>query len=350
MDGESRHEVGEMLHLKPPAWAEGFSASKEEEKNGKLTSSGENKTSLSSSSSARSSSSLSPSLTSPASPLIAELVCSLTQRRLYRELVLALRLGLEDAQADFSFLRVKGLKALIKALASVPASDTLIHLFQDSQADKTLQVVPVLFEHSLAPARNPPVLPSDPLSLNEPVQVVSPPTDYEVALALRVLEGCCLLDKGSRVLAAQHMAIKEVIELLSAGGVLEQGACLDVLPALMLDTHINQQEFLRHQGIKKIWELVKYGHVDEAMRLKCAEFLLLLVGDLLPTDHDENTEFQVSAESALEELHELLGDLFSSILKQVDHVAASLSNNQAREEVLRSQAKLLLELIDSSTW
>jgi hypothetical protein len=80
-----------------------------------------------------------------------------------------------------------------------------------------------------------------------------------------------------------------VIELLSAGGVHEQEACLDTLPALMLDMPINQkvnirfdchifntkpfhsllsdvQEFLMHDGIKKVSELVKHDNVDEAMR------------------------------------------------------------------------------------
>jgi hypothetical protein len=76
---------------------------------------------------------------------------------------------------------------------------------------------------------------------------------------------------------------------LSAGGVHEQGACLDTLPALMLDTPINQkvnimfdyhifnikpfhsllldiQEFLMHDGIKKVSELVKHENVDETIR------------------------------------------------------------------------------------
>lgn len=341
-----------MLHLKPPAWAEGFSVNKEEDKNNQSSSDNKNKgkVSISSSSSAGSSSSVLPSPSS-ASPLIVELVNSLTHRRLYREVTLALHSGIQDAQADFSFLRVKGLKALLKALASFSLSDALIHLFQDSQADRTLQVVPVLFERSLAPAKSPPMLLTDPVSFDEPLQVVSPPTDYEVALALRVLEGCCLLDKGSRNIASQHMAIKEVIELLSAGGVLEQGACLDALPALMLDTPTNQQEFVRHQGIRKISELVKYGHVDETMRLKCAEFLILLVGSLLPSDSDdENNEMHPCAEDALAELQELLGDAFYLVFKEVDQAAASFSNSQERGEVLHSQAKLLLELLDSSSW
>eukprot|EP00250_Pteridium_aquilinum_P002032 c12241_g1_i1 orf=375-1424(-) len=349
-----------MLHLKPPAWAEAISVSKEQDKNSICSSHSDNSTnnkntskvsSISSSSSAASSSSPSPSSALRASPLIAEVVNSLTHRRLYREVALALHSGLQDAQADFSFLRLKGLKALLKVLTSLSSSETLIHLFQDSQTDKTLQVVPVLFEHSLAPARSQPMAFGDSVSFDEPLQVVSPPTDYEVALALRVLEGCCLLDKRSRNIASQHMAIKEVIELLSAGGVLEQGACLDALPALMLDTPINQQEFLRHEGIRKISELVKHGHVDEAMRLKCAEFLLLLVGSLLPSEcGDENSEVHLSAEDALTELHELLGDVFYTVLKEVDEASTSFSNSREREDALHSQAKLLLELLDSSSW
>lgn len=339
-----------MLHLKPPAWADGFSVSKEEDKETQSSRDGKNKgnISISSSSSAGSSSSVLPL---PGSPLIGELVSSLTHRRLYREVTLALSSGLEDARADFSFLRVKGLKALLKALSSFSLSETLIQLFQDSQADKSLQVVPVLFEHTLAPAISLPMLPSDPISFDKPLQVVSPSTDYEVALALRVLEGCCLLDIGSRHTASQHKAIREVIDLLSAGGLLEQGACLDALPALMLDTPVNQQEFVRHQGIQKISELVKYNHVDKAMRLKCAEFLLLFVGSLPPSGNDENNELHLSAQDALAELKELLGEAFYLVCKAGQaSAAASSSNSQERGDALHSQAKQLLELLDSSSW
>ncbi|KAH7298462.1 hypothetical protein KP509_25G044700 [Ceratopteris richardii] len=344
-----------MLHLKPPAWAERFSATKEgEEKEAPARNREKNSSLPLSASFSQGSSSSVPApvvaSASPVSPLITELVASLTDRRLYREIILAIRLGLEDARADFSFLRVKGLKALIKTLASLSTSDTLIHLFQDSQTDKTLQVIPVLFEHSLASSRNTTVLVSDPLSLEGPQRIVSPPTDYEVALALRVLEGCCLLDKRSRVTASEYMAVKEVMELLSAGGVLEQTACLDVLPALMLDTPINQQEFLRCQGIRKISELVKLGHADEAMRLKCAELVLLLVGNTLPCSNDEASELQPLADSVLKDVHELFGDNFSSILRTAAPVPPSLSDDQVRGEALHAQAKILLEHVDSGTW
>ena len=69
-------------------------------------------------------------------------------------------------------------------------------------------VVPVLFEHILTPVRSHNTIPRVIVSYEEPLQIVSPPTDYEVVLALRVLEGCCLLHEGSRVVASQYKAIK----------------------------------------------------------------------------------------------------------------------------------------------
>jgi hypothetical protein len=42
----------------------------------------------------------------------------------------------------------------------------------------------------------------------EPMKLTSPSTDAEVALALRVLEGCCLLHPQNTALAHQHNAIQ----------------------------------------------------------------------------------------------------------------------------------------------
>lgn len=69
-------------------------------------------------------------------------------------------------------------------------------------------VVPVIFENTLSPPNRVVELPSDPLSGDEPPQVVSPSSDREVTLALRVLEGCCIVDSRSRFLASQFKAIK----------------------------------------------------------------------------------------------------------------------------------------------
>ncbi|KAG1360707.1 hypothetical protein COCNU_09G001700 [Cocos nucifera] len=70
---------------------------------------------------------------------VGELVASLNRRRMYREVTLALRSGLRDAMADFSFLRTRGLRNLLKFLRSVGDSDASIRLFRHSQTFPELQ-------------------------------------------------------------------------------------------------------------------------------------------------------------------------------------------------------------------
>ncbi|KHN35211.1 Pentatricopeptide repeat-containing protein, mitochondrial, partial [Glycine soja] len=74
----------------------------------------------------------------------------------------------------------------------------------------------------------------------EPMKLTSPSTDAEVELALRVLEGCCLIHPQSTALAHQHNAIQVLMNILSTRGVLEQGACLDALISLVMDSSSNQ--------------------------------------------------------------------------------------------------------------
>ena len=73
------------------------------------------------------------------SPEIEELVKSLDNDRLYREVTLALRTGLKDARAEFSFLRLRALRTLLNFLRSVASSDSTIALFSQSQSIPELQ-------------------------------------------------------------------------------------------------------------------------------------------------------------------------------------------------------------------
>jgi hypothetical protein len=67
-------------------------------------------------------------------------------------------------------------------------------------------VVPVLFEHTLVPhkwaVKNPDLSATD-----AHTEVESPPSTSELTLALRVLEGCCLLDTASQTIASQYSAV-----------------------------------------------------------------------------------------------------------------------------------------------
>ena len=71
--------------------------------------------------------------------VVTELIGSLKQQKLYREVTLALRSGLRDARAEVSFLRVRGLRCLLNFLRSVSESDSSILLFCQSQSIPDLQ-------------------------------------------------------------------------------------------------------------------------------------------------------------------------------------------------------------------
>lgn len=71
-----------------------------------------------------------------------------------------------------------------------------------------MTVVPVLFQHSLKESDDDIVANLDHIFGVEPMKISSPSTDAEVSLALRVLEGCCLLHRESTLLAHQYKAIQ----------------------------------------------------------------------------------------------------------------------------------------------
>jgi hypothetical protein len=100
-----------------------------------------------------SSSSSTPSTTTrppQSSSPVLDLVLALTDQRLYREVALSLRQGLRDARSEFCFMRVRGLNALAKFLASSAKSQKIIELFQDSQSYQELQGLDLCLSLSLA--------------------------------------------------------------------------------------------------------------------------------------------------------------------------------------------------------
>ena len=75
-------------------------------------------------------------------------------------------------------------------------------------------VVPVLFQNSLKEGEEEQNVESLSHVFGvEPMRITSPSTDAEIALALRVLEGCCLLHRESTVFAHQYKAIQVVIRI-----------------------------------------------------------------------------------------------------------------------------------------
>ncbi|XP_057950825.1 uncharacterized protein LOC131145648 [Malania oleifera] len=269
---------------------------------------------------------------------VEELVNSLNKQRLYREVTLALRSGLSDARAEFSFLRVRGLRSLLKYLQSVAQFPATIDLFCHTQSIADLQVIPVLFQNSLKQSEDDKVANLDHIFSVEPMKITSPSTDAEVALALRVLEGCCLLHKESTVFAHQHKAIQVLMNILSTRGVLEQGACLDAFISIMLDSSANQMDFEACNGIEEVADLIRDKRVDENLRMKCGEFLLLFVG------HVNGRERSPMA-TIHEDLRRLLGEKSASLIWAASQFGSSLDSEQ-RLMALHIQARRVLESLD----
>ncbi|KAK4734741.1 hypothetical protein R3W88_009002 [Solanum pinnatisectum] len=269
---------------------------------------------------------------------VAELISSLERQRLYREVTLALRTGLSDACAEFSFLRIRGLRVILKFLRSVSESDTTINLFCHSQYIPDLQVVPVLFRHSLRDTEDQNVTSLNHIFTVEPMEITSPSTDSEVSLALRVLEGCCLIHCESNVLAHQYKAIPVLMNVLSTRGVLGQGACLDALIAIMLDSSANQADFEACNGIEEVAILIRDKQVDEKLRLKCGEFLLLLIGHV-------NGRERPPMATIHEDIRRFLGEKSASLIWAASQFGSTLDPEQ-RLTALQIQARRVLESID----
>ncbi|XP_073039563.1 uncharacterized protein [Primulina eburnea] len=273
----------------------------------------------------------------PQSPVL-ELVKSLDKQRLYREVTLALRTGLREARAEFSFLRIRGLRSILKFLRSVAESDDMIDLFRHSQSIPELQVVPVLFQHSLKEMEDQTVTCLDHIFTVEPMNITSPSTDAEVALALRVLEGCCLLHGDSAISAHQHKAIAVLMSIWSTRGVLEHGACLDAFITIMLDSSSNQMDFEECDIIEEVAMLIRDKQVDENLRLKCGEFLLLIIGHL-------NGRKTPPVVRIHEDIRRFLGEKSASLIWAASQIG-STQNPEERLTALHIQARRVLDSVD----
>ncbi|KAL6533362.1 hypothetical protein OROMI_027474 [Orobanche minor] len=271
-----------------------------------------------------------PEAEQPPSPVL-ELVRSLDKQRLYREVTLALRTGLREARAEFSFLRIRGLRSVLKFLQSVAESDDTISLFGHSQSILELQVVPVLFQHSLKEVEDQQVTNLNHIFTVEPMKIISPSTDAEVALALRVLEGCCLLHRESTILAHRHKAITELLGLWTC--------CTLVLMNILASRGVLEQvDFEACNGIEEVATLLRDKHVEENLRLKCGEFLLLLIGHV-------NGREKPPMMTIHEDVRRFLGEKSASLIWAASQFGSTLDPEQ-RLTALHIQARRVLESID----
>jgi hypothetical protein len=114
------------------------------------------------------------------------------------------------------------------------------------------------------------------------------------------------------------------------------------------------KEFERHHGVRQVAELVKNGNIDEELRLKCAEFLLLVVGNVIPSsskfidniEDEEGREEPSRIESVQDDILELLGEEIASLLWAAGQLWSSI-DSERKQSSLQFQAQQLLDCLDS---
>ncbi|CAN6568142.1 unnamed protein product [Malus baccata var. baccata] len=125
---------------------------------------------------------------------------------------------------------------------------------------------------------------------------------------------------------------------LPTRGVIEQGACLDALIFIMLDSSANQMDFETFRGIEEVAELIRDKQVDENLRLNCGEFLLLLIG------HGNGRDRPPLA-AVHEDIRRLLGEKSASLIWAASQFGSTLDPEQ-RLTALHIQACRVIESLD----
>jgi hypothetical protein len=97
-----------------------------------------------------------------------------------------------------------------------------------------------------------------------------------------------------------------MLEYLDSPSATIQIAALDVLLAMMVDCETVQREFLTQNGIKKIVALMKQKGAKRETRMKCVQFLAILL-----------KHFHETAQEIKSAVVESLGEKYSALLLSI---------------------------------
>ncbi|KAL5736972.1 hypothetical protein ACOSQ2_031760 [Xanthoceras sorbifolium] len=101
---------------------------------------------------------------------------------------------------------------------------------------------------------------------------------------------------------------------------------------------IVEDDFKECNGIEEVAELIRDKQVDENLRLKCGEFLLLLIGHL-------NGRERASMATIHEDVRRLLGEKSASLIWAASQFGSTLDPAE-RLTALHIQARRVLESLD----
>ncbi|CAI5498123.1 unnamed protein product [Closterium sp. Naga37s-1] len=308
---------------------------------------------------------------------MAALLASLSLQRRSRELGLQLRAGLRDVRAEFSYVRLRGLRKVGLVVESAAESDELADVFRESQQYSELQrekgggegrgkggrlcgegwrgrcwgegLVPAICEHCIGPSTADDDDDDDGdegLGRGRPMA----PTAEEVEVALHVLEGCCLLDPAtSRQLAASYDVVKDILIHLSPMSSTPLGdpppslmaCCLNALPAILLASPQALESMDVHKGVLHVAPIVKDRQIPLYLRAKAVEFLALFLAQLtdLAAGGGGGSTVEVAGRwlgDAVHDLEDVVGERAAQLIEGVaTGRGAVLSEDLVEERVTR---------------
>jgi len=221
----------------------------------------------------------------------------LNSERRHRELHFRVNFLLAKLRSKFSYVRIEGLTELGELLRSF-SRDEDFEAFSRLQDTYDDNVAYQIFRKIL-----------EPTITNKHQKAERAISTTELMLALDVLQGCFLLHYYSKkIVSLTCHALELMLDYLDSPSGTIQIAALDVLLAMMVDSEAIQREFLEKNGIKKVVALMKQKGVKKETRMKCVQFLAILVRHFSETMRENKAA-----------LIEALGEKHSTLLLSLVH-------------------------------
>eukprot|EP01120_Amphizonella_sp_Union-15-10_P002094 TRINITY_DN1223_c0_g1_i1.p1 TRINITY_DN1223_c0_g1~~TRINITY_DN1223_c0_g1_i1.p1 ORF type:complete len:246 (+),score=33.25 TRINITY_DN1223_c0_g1_i1:59-796(+) len=184
----------------------------------------------------------------------------LNSDRRIREMHFQLSLYFAKVRGKPCSLRVQGLTDLILFVKSLKEDD--LKFFQRFQDVEDENICKMVFKEIVIPC-------------NE--GSLSVQSRQELYLGLELIQGVCLLHFPSKTVAADHDAVKLLLELLDKDYPQIQVASLECLLSILVDKEDLQRNFRDSKGIDKVTSVLRQKTAKKEVRLKCAEFLFFLI-------------------------------------------------------------------------
>lgn len=284
--------------------------------------------------------------TSSWSESLKGLADDLSREREQREMSVNLEYGISDVTSGFSHFCLRGLRTLISIVREASTEPRMVQNLQVLQRkDSSLRLVPLIMREFLVdgPRTETGRDGRQTIPVGNSGSTVS---EEEEELALRLLQGICLIDPPSRIDAAERGAIRVLLhQLPQYSGVAARAACLEVLLTLQMgwEGRLARHHMRMQQGCTVIADVLQRKADPLDARRRCVEFLVLQLTHLcLAVDAADATGESESYSSMSAEIRGALGEEVYAVLEAQINL-----KSHDRVQQLNQRALSVIEIIDA---